>query len=186
LADPLRILLTGPPGCGKTTVILRTLDLVSHPVAGFYTEELRSTGAGGRLGFDIVALDGRRGPLARAGRPGPRVGKYAVDLSSFEDVGLRAVEAGLREPHTLLVIDELGKMEFLSTAFVALLGRAFQSPNPLLGTILYRPHPLADRFREAPGVESIQVTTQNRDFLPAQLARRISTIRYSPLTPPGA
>jgi nucleoside-triphosphatase len=178
VADSLRILLTGPPGCGKTTVILRTLGLISHPAAGFYTEELRSTEAGGRLGFDIVALDGRRGALARVGRPGPQVGKYAVDLSSFEVVGVRAVEAGLREPRTLLVIDELGKMEFLSTAFVTLLERAFQSPNPLLGTILYRPHPLADRFREAPGVESIHVTRQNRDALPAQLARRISTIRF--------
>jgi nucleoside-triphosphatase len=178
LANPLRILLTGPPGCGKTTVILRTLGLLSHPAAGFYTEELRSS-EGGRLGFDVVALDGQRGPLARAGGEGPRVGKYAVELSSFENVGLRAVKAGLGEPHTLLVIDELGKMEFLSAAFVTLLERAFQSPNPLLGTILYRPHPLADRFRQAPGVESIQVTRQNRDALPVELARRFSTIRYA-------
>jgi nucleoside-triphosphatase len=179
LADPLRILLTGPPGCGKTTVILGTLGLLSHPAAGFYTEELRSSEGGGRLGFDVVALDGQRGPLARAGGEGPRVGKYAVELSSFENVGLRAVKAGLREPHTLLVIDELGKMEFLSAAFVTLLERAFQSPNPLLGTILYRPHPLGDRFRQAPGVESIQVTRQNRDALPGELARRFSTIRYA-------
>jgi nucleoside-triphosphatase len=177
LADPLRILLTGPPGCGKTTVILRTRGLLSHPAAGFYTEELRSSEGGGRLGFDIVALDGRRGPLARVGRPGPQVGKYAVDLSSFEDVGVRAVEAGLREPHTLLVIDEVGKMELLSAAFVTLLERAFRSPNPLLGTILYRPHPLADRFRRAPGVELIPVARQNRDALPAELARRFSICR---------
>jgi nucleoside-triphosphatase len=174
LADPRRILLTGPPGCGKTTVILRTLGLLSQPAAGFYTEELRSSEGGGRLGFDIVTLDGRRGPLARVGRPGPRVGKYAVDLSSFEDVGVRAVEAGLREPQQLLVLDELGKMEFLSAAFVILLERVFQSPNPLLGTILYRRHPLGDRLRQAPGVELIQVTRQNRDALPAELARRFS------------
>jgi nucleoside-triphosphatase len=180
LADPLRILLTGPPGCGKTTVILRTLGLLSHPAAGFYTEELRSSEGGGRLGFDVVALDGRRGPLARVGRPGLRVGNYAVDLSSFENVGVRAVGAGLREPHNLLVIDELGKMEFLSAAFVILLERAFQSPNALLGTVLYRPHPLADRFRHAPGVGLIQVTRPNRDALPADLARRFSEAVVGP------
>jgi nucleoside-triphosphatase len=173
-AEPLRILLTGLPGCGKTTVILRTLPLLSQPAAGFYTEEVRRGEGGGRLGFDVVTLDGRRGPLARLGRPGPRVGNYAVDLESFEDVGVRALGAGLREPHTLLVIDELGKMEFLSAAFVALLERAFQSPNPLLGTVLYRPHPVADRLRQAPGVELIQVTRQNRDALPVELARRLS------------
>jgi nucleoside-triphosphatase len=178
-AEPLRILLTGLPGCGKTTVVLRTLRLLSQPAAGFYTEEVRGRGGGGRLGFDVVALDGRRGPLARVGRPGPRVGKYAVDLESFEDVGVRALGAGLREPHQLLVLDELGKMEFLSTAFVTLLERAFQSPNPLLGTILHRPHPLADRFRHAPGVELIPVARQNRDALPAELARKFSTIYHA-------
>jgi nucleoside-triphosphatase len=173
-AEPPRILLTGPPGCGKTTVILRTLPLLSQPAAGFYTEEMRSRGGGGRQGFDVVALDNRRGPLARVGLPGPRVGKYAVDLESFEAVGVRALETGLREPRTLLVIDELGKMEFLSAGFVALLERAFLSPNPLLGTVLYRPHPVAERFREVPGVELIQVTSRNRDALPAELAGRLS------------
>ena len=173
-ADPPRILLTGPPGCGKTTVILRTVGLLSLPAAGFYTVELRGSEGGGRLGFDVVALDGRRGPLARVGRPGPGVGKYAVDLASFEGVGVQALRARLREPHTLLVIDELGKMEFLSAAFVTLLKRVFQSPNPLLGTVLYGPHPVADRFRQAPGVELIQVTRQDRDALPVDLARRLS------------
>ncbi len=163
-------------------MILRTLGLLPHSAAGFYTEELRSSKGGGRLGFDVVTLDGRRGPLARVGRPGPQVGKYAVDLSSFQDIGVRAVEAGLRELDTLLVIDEVGKMELLSAAFVTLLERAFRSPNPLLGTILHRVHPLADRFRRAPGVELIPVTRQNRDALPAELARKIlnATSRASP------
>jgi nucleoside-triphosphatase len=173
--EPLRILLTGPPGCGKTTVILRTLRLLSRTTAGFYTEEVRSGADGGRLGFDVVALDGRRGPLARIGGQGPGVGKYAVDLQSFEDVGVRALEAGLREPHALLVIDELGRMEFLSAALVTLLEQVFRSPHPVLGTILYRRHPLGDRLRQASGAEVIQVTTQNREALPVELARRFSS-----------
>jgi nucleoside-triphosphatase len=179
-AEPLRVLLTGLPGSGKTTVILRTLPLLSQPAAGFYTEEVRDARAGGRLGFDVVALDGRRGPLARVGGPGPRVGKYAVDLQSFENIGVRALEAGLRDPHHLLVLDELGKMEFLSGAFVALVEQVFRSPNPLLGTILYRRHPLGDRFRRAPGVELIQVTTENRSSLPLDLGRRFSETVVGP------
>jgi nucleoside-triphosphatase len=179
---PLRVLLTGPPGCGKTTVILRTVRLLSQPAAGFYTEEVRGRG-GGRLGFDVVALDGQRSPLARVGGAGPRVGKYAVDLESFEAVGVRALEEGLRDPQQLLVLDELGKMEFLSGAFVRLLDRVFQSPNPVLGIILYRRHPLGDRFRQAAGVELIQVTTQNRDALPGELARRFS-VSHGGAAPP--
>jgi nucleoside-triphosphatase len=173
-AEPPRILLTGVPGCGKTTVIRRTLPLLSRPAAGFYTQEVRSRDDRGRIGFDVVALDGRHGPLARLGGPGPRVGKYAVDLQSFEAIGVQALGTGLRKPQELLVLDELGKMEFLSAAFLALLERVFQSPNPVLGTILYRRHPLGDRFRRAPGVEVIQVTSQNRDALPLELAKRLS------------
>jgi nucleoside-triphosphatase len=83
---------------------------------------------------------------------------------------VQALETGLRQPGALLVIDELGKMEFLSPSFLAVVERAMGGPNPVLGTILYRPHPLADRFRRAPGVKLIQVTATNRGTLPAELA----------------
>lgn len=41
---------------------------------GFYTEEVRE--AGERVGFDVVTLDGRRGPLARAGAAAPWVSMF--------------------------------------------------------------------------------------------------------------
>ena len=171
---PSRILLTGPPGCGKTTVIHKTLALLERPAAGFYTDEVREGAGGrGRLGFDIVALDGSRGSLARIGAEGPRVGRYGVDVCSFERIAVRALEDGLADARTLLVIDELGKMEFLSSRFVGLLPRVFEASNPVLGTILWRPHPVADRFRHAPGVEEIRVTSESRECLPGELAARL-------------
>lgn len=174
--SPPRILLTGRPGSGKTTVIFRTLELLERPAAGFYTEEVRKGGGGGRgprVGFDVVALDGRRGRLSRKGAPGPRVGPYGVDVASFEAVGVRALEEGLARPEPLLVVDEIGKMEFLSDRFLEVLDRAFRAPNPLLGTILLRPHPVADRYRHAPGVEVTGVTPENRDGLPAQVSEQL-------------
>lgn len=174
-SSPCRVLLTGLPGCGKTTVLLRTLERLHRPSAGFYTEEVRRRGASaqaGRLGFDVVSLDGRRGVLARKGGPGPRVGRYGVDVRSFEDVGVRALEAGLRDEGTLLVIDEIGKMELLSRAFVELLARVFSAPNPLLGTILSKAHAVADHYRHVPGVELIAVTRDSREELPERLAQR--------------
>jgi nucleoside-triphosphatase THEP1 len=131
-------------------------------------------GRGGRIGFDIVTLDGRRAGLARLGAPGPRVGRYGVDVASLEAVGGQALDAGLRDPAALLVVDELGKMEFFSDRFVALLPRLFQAPNPLLGTIMLRRHPVADRYRRASGVEVVTVTGENRDRLPEELARRFA------------
>ena len=53
----LRLLLTGSPGIGKTTVIRRILKTIQGvQCSGFYTEERRERGQ--RRGFKIRTLDG--------------------------------------------------------------------------------------------------------------------------------
>ncbi len=142
-------------------------------VAGFYTEERRREGR--RVGFDVVTVDGRRGPLARAGARGPRVGRYGVDLESFERVGVAELERGLAADVDLLVVDEIGKMELFSERFVSLLERLFDpaEEHAVLGTILRGRHPKADWLRSQSGVEIIEVTQTNRDALPRRLAERL-------------
>jgi nucleoside-triphosphatase len=169
---PTRILLTGSPGCGKTTVIRRTVASLNRRAAGFYTEEVRDGKQ--RVGFDVVTLGGERGRLSRVGIPGPNVGKYGVDVRSFERVGIAALERGLDDPETLLVLDELGRMEFSSRRFVELLPEVFRAPNPLLGTIMRRAHPVADRYRARPGVEVVEVTSGDREELAQRLAARFA------------
>lgn len=63
------IILTGMPGCGKTTMIQKIVDDLKKRnvanVVGFYTQEVRRNEE--RIGFDIHLLDGRVGTLARVG-----------------------------------------------------------------------------------------------------------------------
>jgi nucleoside-triphosphatase len=69
-----RILLTGPPQCGKTTVVQKVAALWPGQAAGFLTREVRR--AGRRLGFEIVTLNGDAALLSHVDFPGPhRVGK---------------------------------------------------------------------------------------------------------------
>src|SRR5208337_2279094 len=58
------LLLTGLPGCGKTTVLERVAEHFGDlRLAGFLTLELREQGQ--RVGFEAVGLGGRRAILAR-------------------------------------------------------------------------------------------------------------------------
>jgi nucleoside-triphosphatase len=168
----LRLLLTGPPGVGKTTLVKRVVVKVRDAItcSGFITEEVRSE-AGDRIGFDIVTLEGRRAPLARKGlREGPRVGDYRVVVRSLECVAVPA----MTEPWAqLLVVDEIGLMELRSDHFKEALLGLLEDERPLLGTIRYQRQPFCDMVKSRPGVELIDVTYENRDGLVEMLAVRL-------------
>jgi len=171
---PPRILLTGAPGCGKTTVVRAVVQLlVGVRAAGFYAEEVR--GRAGRTGFRVVGLDGSAARLASVGgQGGPRVGRYVVHVSEFEAVALPQLE--IRPGLELLVIDEIGKMECLSPAFVAAARGALAAPVPLLATVALAGGGLIAEAKRAQGVDVVSVSPQNRDVLPARLAARIRPV----------
>jgi len=167
------IFLTGRPGIGKTTVVLRVVELLKAEgarVGGMISREVREGGR--RVGFEIIDLaTGRRGWLAHVNQPtGPRLGKYRVNLADLEGIGVRAIREAIEEAD-LIVIDEVGHMELFPPEFVRAVEEALASGKPVLGTIHYRARgPLLDAIRRDPAVEISTVTLQNRDRLPEQVA----------------
>jgi nucleoside-triphosphatase len=139
------------------------------PVAGFFTEEMRESGA--RVGFRIETFEGERGVLAHVDLPGPpRVGKYGVDLEAFERVALGALEppAG-----GAMVVDELGKMELASARFREAVSAVLAADVPLVATVHTFHHPFTDELKQRPDVEVVGLSKANRDELPEQLAARL-------------
>nr|BBH94452.1 nucleoside-triphosphatase THEP1 [Thermogemmatispora argillosa] len=161
-------LLTGEPGSGKTTAIKKLVAALGpERCGGFYTEEVRINGQ--RTGFELVTLEGERGLLASVAQSGPlRVGRYGVDLTALESVGLAALQHAL-QTRPVVVIDEIGPMELFSAAFRETVNAVLESPCILVGTIVQRPYPWADELKQRPGVRLLELTPANRDELTEQL-----------------
>ena len=94
----MKLLLTGPPGIGKTTVIRTVLSGIKIKAGGFYTQEMRRGGR--RVGFDMKTLDGEKRVLAHIDKRGEyRVGRYGVDLDRFEAMAPWITRIFIRIPH---------------------------------------------------------------------------------------
>lgn len=168
----MRLLLTGVPGIGKTSVIRALLPRIENVnCSGFYTEEKRHRGQ--RIGFKVVTLNGEEGTLASVdrGRP-PTVGRYTVHVEEFEKLTLAQIDLE-RTVADLYVIDEIGKMELLSSRFRNRLIELMARPSNLLATIAKKGKGFVDQLKNRNDIELIEVTRDNRDDLPAHLAERI-------------
>jgi len=154
------LLLTGQPGTGKTALIKEALARTRVQGGGFYTEEIRTGGI--RQGFRIVTLGGQEAILAHVNISGPfQVSKYRVDTDALDRVAVAALRQALKESD-LIVIDEIGKMELLSSRFREAVTQAINSGKKVLGTIMLNPHPFADEIKRHPEVEVLLATRDNR------------------------
>ena len=152
------ILITGPPGCGKSTLILRIAQKICARARGFTTAEIRSPG-GAREGFKVTTLAGAEGILAhKCLREGPRVGSYCVNLKDLDEIGAAEIEAAIDDPATeLIVVDEIARMELFSRRFRRAVERALDAPKPLLGTLQFRRDPFLDAVRSRPDTTIIGI-----------------------------
>jgi len=157
-------LIEGRPGIGKTTLLCRIAELLSYMrIGGFYTKEIRENN--NRVGFRIQTFSGQSGILSHISfQRGPYVGKYRVDVSQFEFIGVEALKDALKTSD-LIFIDEIGKMELYSKRFQELVVNCFDSKSPVIATIMSRSHPFVDQIKSRKDVQRVEVTYENRDRL---------------------
>ncbi|TET37928.1 MAG: NTPase [Planctomycetota bacterium] len=169
------IFISGRPGIGKTTAVLRLSKLMLNIAGGFVTEEIREGGK--RRGFTVRDLvTGAEGRLAHAAHESDHVvGRYRVDLESFEEVGVRALEDALQRDG-LILVDEVGRMELFSLEFRRLFTECLDSDQPVVATIMLKQEPYADAIKRRDDVELVTIDLANRDTLPNKIQARLQAL----------
>ncbi len=165
-----KILLTGPPRIGKTTIVKKVahhLQKGGYPLKGFYTEEIRDNYK--RVGFKIVTFQGVEKILAHISFSSPyRVSKYGVDIQALEEILDLIYPVSSDE---IIIIDEIGKMECFSKRFKDIILEVLKLQNRFLGTIALKGDPFIETIKKMPAIKLIQVTLKNRDELPLNLKK---------------
>ena len=168
-----KILITGKPGVGKTTLVQKIIERMrSVNMAGFLTAEIRDMGS--RLGFELQGLNGERRILAHVEIDSRhRVGRYGVDTRGFEAF-LAALDL-LNPDVELVVIDEIGKMELFSNRFRSLVRKALNSDKQLLASISLKGNQFIREIKQRSDIHLLEVTHGNRDRLPEAITKRLQT-----------
>ena len=161
-----KILITGPPRCGKSTLIVKLIEYFSdynYTIHGFLTPEVQKDG--NRIGFDIENINTReRGKLARIGNYNTRykLGRYYIFIEEFENF-ISKLEDVVFQDRDLIIIDEIGKMELFSRKFQNLINELFHSDIKIIATIGQKiQHPLKDSLLKIPDIVVFSLSRQNQ------------------------
>jgi nucleoside-triphosphatase len=173
------MLLTGAPGVGKTTVLIKTADALRAQgvsVGGMVSREAREGNV--RVGFEITDLtSNKRGWLARVNqKSGPQVGKYRVNLQDLESIGAKAIVEAV-EKCAVVAVDEIGPMELFSQRFKQAVKQALDSGKLVLAVVHAKAKdPLINEARQREDAEIFTVTLANRDDLPEKLRKQALSV----------
>ena len=169
------LVLTGAPGVGKTTVLIKTvaaLKAKGFSVGGMVSREVREGDV--RVGFEILDLtNSKHGWLAHVNQKvGPQVGKYHVNLTDLENIGAKAIIDAI-EKCDAIAIDEVGPMELFSLKFKHAVEKALASQKLVLAVVHAKARdPLLTEIRERGDLEVFTVTLANRNVLPEALTNK--------------
>ncbi|MCX7910847.1 MAG: NTPase [Endomicrobia bacterium] len=157
------LFITGLPGVGKTSLVIKIANENAQKIGGFYTQEIRQEGI--RKGFKICTTYGQQEIFAWKNlKSDYMVGSYGVNLSVLETIGIFSLLEALKNKQIIL-IDEIGKMELLSEKFKKVLIECLNSPKKVLATIKFTPDEFINTIKNRADVKVLKLTRDNFEVI---------------------
>ena len=169
------IVLTGAPGVGKTTAVIRVTRALKErgiKVGGIVSRELRTNNM--RIGFEFIDLTTNdTNVLASITGNGPKVGKYFVNLAGCRFAAERLTNA-IRNSE-VIICDEIGPMELKSRDFIDSVKHLLDADKKVIVVVHQKlQHLLIDEFRNKSSL-LINVDLENREKVNQILLDRLIT-----------
>lgn len=176
----MHIFLTGPKGIGKSTVILKSIELLEQSLhqtegtflnlGGFYTH------SGLPEDRDIyISHAWLTKSYTLSNKIATRNGIVpTVHEEVFENLGVDILKKS--KDAQLIIMDELGFLEQNATTFQKAVLKCLGRNTPILGTLRQGEVPWLDQIKILDKVKVLEVSLHNRDDLPATIA---ATVRLS-------
>lgn len=157
------IFLTGEIQIGKSTVIAKTLTLLSLIPGGFRTLKIDHPEMGNS---DIIIYSARATPES-----GQIVAhKTQKSKTVFPEIFNTYGSSYLKQPSELILMDELGYLENEAEIFQNTVFKILNNTIPVLGVVRHKETDFLNAIRHHPHVITITVTEKNRNSLPEKLA----------------
>jgi nucleoside-triphosphatase len=164
------LLLTGKPGVGKTTVLIKVVSRLKEDgycVGGMISQEACKNNL--RVGFKILDVNsGKSGWLAKVNqKSGPRIGKYRVNIENIDIIGAQAIADAMANCD-IIAIDEIGPMELFSDKFKEVTRKALESRKPVIAVVHWKAKDeLIGEAKSREDTETYTVTQENRNKMSA-------------------
>ena len=106
-----------------------------------------------------------------------RIRRYGVSIRNIDTIAVPSISSS--DNSTIIILDEIGKMECFSEDFKTAAVKILDSPNIVIGTITLGGDDFIASIRNRQDIEVLEVNQDNRNALPDVILRKISDLHRS-------